>query len=104
MTFFILWPLALLIGVVYFVVDRNAARKRVLFPIFMVGLNGALVVFLYVAGASAGALIFMTFVAVAVVVLRINYIRFCDKCGATVGLFGGFSPAEKCPKCDAPLQ
>jgi len=105
MGYVILWLVAAAIGELYFLLDQNASRKRAVFPVFMFGLIGAFVVILSFLGAPAGVLIFCTICGVAIALVSINRVRFCDNCGATVGLFKtGISPAEKYSRCDAPLR
>jgi hypothetical protein len=105
MRWFVIWLIIGLIGVIYFYLDENAARKRVLFPVFTIALSAAFVALSIWLGGNPTALALLAVAVAAITAINIYRVRFCDKCGATTGLSRrGIFPDKNCPRCGAPLQ
>jgi hypothetical protein len=106
-TLIVVWVAFVLAGQVYFVLDRNAPRKRMLWPFYVAGYVTAFVgVVLFYGGRKAfhDGLFFIP-VILLIGVLNFYKVRFCDTCGATVGLWGsGLFPRRHCHKCGSVLS
>jgi ribosomal protein S27AE len=91
--------------VIYFYLDESAARKRVIFPIFTIALSATFVGLSIWLGGNTTALAVLAVAVAAMTAINIYKVRFCDQCGATVGLSRrGILPDKNCPRCGAPLQ
>jgi hypothetical protein len=98
------WATLTLVGTVYFALDRNASRKRMLWPFFVLGyVTAFLGLVLFYLGAGPEILFFIPFILL-IGVMNFYKVRFCDGCGATVGLFsGGLFPQRHCHNCGSRL-
>jgi hypothetical protein len=100
---FVGWITLTLVGTVYFALDRNASRKRMLWPFFVLGnITAFLGLVVFYDGPSD--LLFLIPWAVLIGAITLYKVRFCDGCGATVGLFtGGLFPQRHCHNCGSRL-
>jgi hypothetical protein len=78
-------------------VTASLRKSIILFNSLFIGL-------IYFAGAPPTGLIFLTFAVVAITLINLHKVRFCNNCGATTGLFRkGILPDSACPKCGTPF-
>jgi hypothetical protein len=104
--FLVVWGTLTLVGTVYFALDRNASRKRMLWPVFVLGSFTVFLGLVLFFSLSSGEPTPWDFILFVVVIGGISFykVRFCDACGATVGLFKrGLFPEHHCPKCGSLL-
>jgi hypothetical protein len=101
----VVWGTLTLAGTVYFALDRNASRKRMLWPFFILGSTAVFagVVLFYM--FPAPSLLFFIPLLLLIGVMNFYKVRFCNACGATVGLFnGGLFPERYGHKCGSRLS
>src|SRR5262249_23713128 len=104
--FVVLWVVVNIAAIVYFTLDRNAARKRLLWPIIIVGSFGTPLGFMFLFAPKLDLIVRLIFALVILLIAWGNLwkVKFCDNCGATVGLWDRrFFPELHCPKCREPL-
>jgi hypothetical protein len=100
--FFILW-LALGMGsAAFFFLSKNAALKRRVWPPFII-VTG-LIFGGFVWATSPHVPWFFYLAIVAITLLNLRAVRFCDACGKTNQSSNPFSSVKFCSKCGAKLQ
>ena len=104
-TFAIVWVILGISSFLFFHLNRDAALKRRIFPIFVISVG---VVFgCFVAYMSRGYLQVL-FVAIPMIslitFLNLRKTRFCDACGRTLYQQPIFSRSQFCPRCGAQLK
>jgi len=101
----IFWFVFANIGMWYFFIDRNAARKRRLWPIVVILVNGSFIGIVLGLGLRGTGLALMIPAILLISAAQIYKVRFCDNCGATVGLLTrGILPPASCNKCATDLN
>ena len=102
--FIAVWAVLGIGGAMFFTRSRDAALKRRLYPVFLIG--AALVFAGFVIAVTKGAGIgpvLMIPILIVIVALNLRQTKFCDACGRTVR---GSSPTalpKFCLHCGAPL-
>lgn len=103
---FIFWSVLAVATTLYLATDRNAPRKRLLWPILLLGISGLFLGF-FLWAAKPDFVIGLGIALVVLLITAVNMfkVRFCAGCGATSGLFSrGVLPPSHCSKCGAPLK
>jgi len=101
--FFATWVVLGVASFAFFQLNRNAALKRKLWPIFSVGVGILFIVFAWLMGLRDRQLYFV-FPAVALIAyLNVRFIKFCDSCGRTIYRQPPFVSYHFCPSCGAKL-
>ena len=92
-------------SLLFFFLNRNAALKRKVLPIFatVVGILFGAFVF-YMTRGSLFALALIVPMIVLITVINIRTTRFCDACGRTLIRQSLFSRPGFCSQCGAPLR
>jgi uncharacterized membrane protein YdbT with pleckstrin-like domain len=105
-TFITVWVVLGGVGTYLFQFNRNAARKRRLFPWFVGLVGGLMLVFTTaIVGASWQILIFTIPAIVLITYLNIRGTQFCPHCGRTINNHGLIMTRRAyCPYCGAPLD
>ena len=100
--FFVLWIALGVAGFYFFHVEKDAARKRLYFPRFMIGAGAlfALVVALLIPWPAV--LLFLPFVAL-ITWMNIRMTRFCSACGKTIVNQQWWTKMRYCPYCGEKL-
>jgi hypothetical protein len=103
--FFLPWFVLTLAAQTYFVFSWNAARKRKLWPWFVIFSGGLFVAPIFIAAPNMAVLILVGVGMSGLTAIQIYRVWFCDHCGATVGLFErGITRQKQCNKCGADLK
>ena len=104
MAAFIAWAILSVMGTLYFSWDRDARRKRRLWPVFIIASAAAFLVLCVRSGAGTAAILLLVPSLALIAAGNIYKVRFCGNCGATAGLATrGFRRPTECPRCGAPF-
>jgi hypothetical protein len=102
----VLWAIVVVTAVLYFAIDQNAARKRLLWPTFVVTSSGTflgLLFWMHRPDLLVGLM--LVFAVLVITFVNLWKVKFCDNCGATTGLFSkGVLPEVQCSECGAPIR
>jgi hypothetical protein len=102
----LLWAAVVVTAVFYFAIDRNPARKRLLWPIFVVGSSGTflgLSIWMLKPDRLVGLI--LVFAILVITFVNLWKVKFCNHCGATIGLFSkGVFPEVQCSECGALIK
>ena len=101
--FFVIWVSLGIASTAFFLLSRNAQLKRKVWRPLVIGVGALFVLFLMILGIPTSFLIFFVAIIVAITVMNLRAVKFCDACGKTLMHQGFFSPPKFCPKCGAPL-
>ncbi|MET7014560.1 hypothetical protein [Uliginosibacterium flavum] len=102
--FIAVW-IALGIGsALFFFLNRNAALKRRVLPLFIIVTSALFLGFIWFSSKSTQVLQFMGPAVVLIAILNIRTIRFCDDCGRTIHNQNPFSSPKFCSKCGAKIK
>ena len=100
--FFFIWVILGICGIAFFYVYKNAALKRKIFPIWIIGVGALLIGFAsYITGQISPIMIFFVII---ISVLNIRGHKICDACGKTNYGRNPFTPQKHCSNCGAPLK
>lgn len=102
------WMALCLAVALFYLLSRNASLKRKLHPVIVIGV-GVVFVLLLLASAltsdtAAGMLLLGVPAIVAITLLNLRLVKFCDACGLTVQTSNPFRPTKFCPHCGGPLE
>lgn len=105
-TFLIVWAILAGVGTYLFQFNRNAARKRRLFPWYVSLAGGLMLIFTTaIMGARWQILVFAVPAIVLITYLNIRGTQFCPRCGRTINNAGlTMTRRAYCPYCGAPLD
>src|SRR5437867_3875060 len=97
--FFVVWICLGIAGFFLFYFGTDAAFKRRVYPWYVALAGGLFLVFTFIGGFPASAMLLVVPALVLVSFLSIRATRFCDACGRTVLSQMFFSRPEFCSKC-----
>jgi hypothetical protein len=100
--FFFVWVALAIGGFVFFTTNKDAARKRRLFPRLAIGAGAAFGLVIAAMAPWPAALLFIPFIGV-ITWLNIRMTRFCDACGRTLINHAWWAKMNYCPYCGAKL-
>jgi hypothetical protein len=73
-------------------------------PIYVIALGAGFVATAILVGINAGQLVLLIPMALLITAANMYKVRFCNNCGATVGLFTrGIRAPAHCSQCGKPL-
>ena len=106
MASFYLWVVVVVTAVLYFAIDRDAARKRLLWPTFVVGSSGTFLgLSLWMLKPDLVVGLILASAILLITLVNSWKVKFCNNCGATVGLFSkGVLPEMRCSECGALIK
>lgn len=86
----------------YFLINKNAAQKRKVFPRFMAC---AYLLFVgFMALIAPVSVLFFAPAAIAFYFINLQTVKFCDACGRTLFNQNPFTPPAYCSKCGTKLE
>jgi hypothetical protein len=97
------WILVGIAASSFFYFNRNAAIKRRVLPLFVIGMGTFFLGILAMAGISARDFLIIVPFLLLISYFKLRTIKFCDHCGRTVGPLLFFFPPQRCHKCGAHL-
>lgn len=99
-----LWLGAVVVGLLFFVFNRSAQKKRKLWPLFLVTAGAFMFLFAWIA-SRPGPVFYTLGVFILLFVAVLSWVtKFCGQCGVTVFSRSGLLPRKVCPKCGATLR
>lgn len=102
--FFATWIVLIVVAFFVFHVSRDAARKRRLFPRYIVGVGALFLGFMFAAGFPIGMVLTSIPLVAFFTWLNLRQTRFCAICGRTAMAFSLGAMPRYCQHCGAALE
>lgn len=98
------WTALGLAGTVFFFHGKDVARKRKLWPLYLIVQSALFLGIFWMIGFPDPAAYVAVPAVILITALNMRSIQFCDGCGKTLMSQGLLSKAEFCSKCGARLS
>jgi hypothetical protein len=98
-----LWVVLGLVSAGFFLFSKSARLKRLLWPPCVVAAGLLFIAFGVAMGEERDALLLMVPAVVAITLLNLRAVKFCDACGTTIVNRNPLARPEFCSKCGARL-